>query len=274
MSRIRSITLVVSIALCSAVVCEPGESGATRAASVDPTVRLQPCIRAAISFYNDRSSDELFPLNREQIHALRDGEVVRILRKVPARSDGDEFEYHERLTAYYLVPQPLESLWAASLDPEFRSSERLTAHLLSGNLAGDGRWYQHLALPWPVRDRHWVIDLEFNTTIGEQVGGAILERSWQLSEEGPALARQAVLDGEIDGIDSGNFDGSVYVPLNRGAWIMIRLDPDWTLICYRVTTSFGGNIPEGMVNTLGAHLVEGLLMGVAEFARNREVAQP
>ena len=228
-------------------------------------------IQGAVDFYNERSEVALFVPTAEQLRQLDQGEVVKIRRKVPVREvESGEESYHERLTAYYLVPQPMLRTWIAALSPQFNAGGMLTEVRLRADAHGNSRWYQHVTLPWPVAARHWTIDLHKNPRLTEDSGDRVWQHAWRLADHGEQIARETVASGQAGDLTLESIADAVYLPVNRGAWAMFALRENLTLIVYEVTTSFGGRVPDSLVNTFAMSKMDELMREIGRIAPHVE----
>lgn len=220
-------------------------------------------IGAAVEVYNEHASDPLPFLSSRQVDDLLSGRVVRIRRR---DVDGPEDRRAERVTGYALYELPRRRVWLAALDPAFRATDLLTEVRLRRDGDGGSLWYQHVDLPWPIADRHWVIELEKGLEVAERTEGFVWEQRWRLAADGPAIARRTLAEGRAAGLDERAMDEAVYLPLNLGSWTLFALTDELTLLAYRVSTVVGGNIPDGWIATFAMAQLEGLLRGVGRHA--------
>jgi len=228
-------------------------------------------VRGAVEFYNERCENALFAPTSEQLKELERGSVVKIRRRVPVvEVESGEERFYERLTAYYLVPQPMVKVWLAALSPQFDAGGMLTDVRLRSDAHGNSRWYQYVALPWPVAARHYTIDVHKNPRLTEASGGRIWQHAWQLAENGEQIAHDTVAAGKAGTLTLESIKDAVYLPVNRGAWAMFELREDLTLIVYEVTASLGGRIPESFVNTVAMAKVDESMREVARIASRIE----
>jgi hypothetical protein len=218
-------------------------------------------VTAALEVYNERSADPLPFLTREQIDDLVDDAVIRIRRRDPTLGD----EGPERVTGYVVVERPRLDAWLAALDPEFPENPMLTQTRLERE-PGRSVWYQHVDLPWPITDRHWVIEVTQDVDLADTTEGFVWAHRWRLMDDGPALARRTVASGRAGDLTTEDVEDAIYLPTNEGAWIMFSLDHDLTLIAYRVRTVVGGGIPDSWITTFAMAQLEGLLRDVEERA--------
>ena len=127
-------------------------------------------------------------------------------------------------------------------------------------------WYQHLSLPWPITDRHWVIEAVQDVDLAAGTESFVWAHRWDLIDGGPARARRAVAAGRAGDLTPGDIEGAIYLPANEGAWILFSLDHDLTLLAYRVRTVVGGGIPDSWITTFAMAQLEGLLRQVEDRA--------
>lgn len=224
-------------------------------------VDLRPLVTASLEVYNELAEDPLPFLTSQQVDALLAGEVVRNRRR---RTPGEDAESTpERVTGYIVIHQPRTHVWLASLDPAFQASPMLTEARLEMDDVGGSRWYQHVDLPWPLTDRHWVIDLGKRIDLTASTQGLIWEQHWRLAPDGPAIAERTVADGRAPGLTPESIRDAIYLPANEGAWILFAITEDVTFLVYRVATVVGGGIPDSWIATFAMAQLEGLLRKVA-----------
>jgi hypothetical protein len=198
-------------------------------------------IRSAVEGFNLQAHFPLPTLTDREMVRLLKGRLVRI-REVP-----EDRDQPQRVVGLQLMPHPKEHLWVAARDGHYSALEELTEAYLGPTPNEHHRWYQHLDLPRPFADRHWVIEVWDNYAVPEVTAGAGWEHPWELTEGGEAMAAKALQAGEILGMGAKRARRTVYTPVNRGAWVAISLSDDRTLFGYHVTTVVGGNIPDGLV---------------------------
>lgn len=226
---------------------------------------LRPLLTASLEVYNELAPDPLPFLSGAQVDALVEGEVVRVRRRRSEREDVATTP--ERVTGYIVIREPRVRVWLASLDPSFQASSMLTEVRLSYDEAGGSQWYQHLSLPWPIADRHWVIDLGKRVELCEATEGLIWEQHWWLAENGPEIARRAVAAGRAGDLTLESIENAIYLPANDGAWILFAVTEDVTFLAYRVTSVVGGGIPDSWITTFAMAQLEGLLRKVEDHTQ-------
>lgn len=172
---------------------------------------------------------------------LLDGELVKM--RLPA-------DPGEPIGAVAMVVSPLskEELWIASADDDTEAAPEVTSvHLPT---TGDEmfRWYGLIDVPKPFADRHFLIHTSVNRPLAEGTGGRMWGRHWDDVPGGYDIMASKVAAGTAPGVTPERFDDAVWVPVNQGAWFFLELPDGRTLFGYQATASFGGNVPDGLVN--------------------------
>lgn len=184
-------------------------------------------------------------LDPAELADLAAGEAVV---KVAAEPTGEDDEISTMAVwGLKLVDAPRLLLWLSVMGGNDERDYRLTPAMLSRGPDGAYVRYQHVDLPWPVRDRHWVIDCEKNTELAAATNGRAWQHVWALHEEGPSLLDAAFADGRIPGLTRDDLDDSVYLPANSGAWTMIDAGGNRTLIVASLDADLGGHFPDVIV---------------------------
>lgn len=159
--------------------------------------------------------------------ALARGQVVR--RRVPAAGA-------DRAVGAWWTQTPRDALWIAILDDKHdKVVSGLIEQQLPGTTSARKLLYQHLDLPWPATDRHWVADIENNGALVSASAGGVWERTWTLASPDLAVAAGAVVPGE-----------AIWMPELDGGWTLAEV-AGGTLLVYHVRTVIGGSIPEDLV---------------------------
>lgn len=168
----------------------------------------------------------------------------------PGESGLDDGGETMGLLGLQLVDAPRLLVWLTMLGGGGRSDGRVTSVRLSSMTAGSYTRYQHVNLPWPIRDRHWVIYCDKNLELAQASGGAIWEHRWSLHESGEQLLRTAFEDSRIPGLDIRTLDNSIYLPANRGTWAVFDLGENKTLILAYYDSDLGGRLPAALVRSI------------------------
>ncbi len=154
------------------------------------------------------------------------------------------------LLGLQLVNAPRLLVWLTVLGGGGRSDDRFTNVVLSRMPGGAHARYQHVNLPWPIRDRHWVIFCEKNLELADASAGVIWEHRWSLHNTGEHLLETAYEDGRISGLKMSTLDDSIYVPVNRGSWAVFDLGQNRTLILAFYDADLGGRLPARLVRSI------------------------
>ena len=153
------------------------------------------------------------------------------------------------LLGIQLVEAPRLLVWLSLLGGTGRSDDRVISLMLSQAPDNAYSRYQYVNLPWPIRDRHWVIYCEKNLGIANATDGIIWEHRWSLHEDGKQLLQTAYENGRIPRLDVRTFNKSVYLPANRGTWGLIDLGQNRTLIVAFYDADLGGRLPGSLVRS-------------------------
>ncbi|MGB5245323.1 MAG: hypothetical protein WBN34_02155 [Woeseia sp.] len=236
--RVRRLVAAVFKLACSAtLLC------AAAGADEPPADRSVP---ALLSLYSAISSLPLPQVSPAEIDELLAGDAVVKVSDHAQSGAGDEL-IKVGVYGLKIVEAPRLLIWLAVMGGNDERDERLTTAMLSRGAAGSYTRYQHIDLPWPVRDRHWVIFCEKNPAVAIDSGGLIWEHRWQLADSGAALLTKAQLAGRIPGLSTEDLNGAIYLPENQGAWTMMELDAGRTLVVAYLNADLGGRFPGPVV---------------------------
>jgi hypothetical protein len=130
------------------------------------------------------------------------------------------------------------------------------------------RWYGMVNLPKPFTDRHFLIRTTVNSAMARATDGQCWERTWVLEDDGLDTMRPLVEAGKVKGLTRKRFDEAIYVPINVGGWLALRLPGDRTLFGYHASSSAGGDIPDKAVNRLVFWGLGRLMGDVTDHAAN------
>lgn len=187
------------------------------------------------------------PLSATQLETLRAGDAVIDVRTANPADNGDV----EAVGVYALqvLEAPRLLLWLAVMGANDERDYRLKRAMLARGPDGSYVRYQNVNLPWPFQDRHWVIDCHKNLALAQGSDGRAWEHYWQLHADGQELLAAAFERRLIDGLDAADVEDDIYLPVNRGAWAMVELDPQRTLVIAWVDAELGGAVPDALVRT-------------------------
>jgi hypothetical protein len=218
-------------------------------------------VLSAIATHNAASDFPLPELDAEQLDELLSGLVVRLRWKQPVPGEGvpgEEPKERHRVVALYLIDEPRAQVWLSAMDPDFIASERVTEVRVEDDGHGRSTWYQHMDLPWPVENRHWVIDVRKSPGMHRATGGLVWEQPWYLVEGGQRIAEELAAAGRTGKLSLEDVKDAVYLKANTGAWAMFELGSDLTLLTYQLTVVMGGLLPEGLTARFAARELESL----------------
>jgi len=187
---------------------------------------------------SDRSDFGAPTLSSEAMAKIRSGETVW--------EDTDLPNGERLLLISGLVQAPPAAVWVAILDDAHNGlSERITEHQLQGSLPGKKRLYQHLALPYPVSDRHWVLNILTDIPLYKTSAGKIWRRAWDLDPLGESVF------ASLEPKDKALIKSGVWTPKNRGEWLILPVGKD-SLVIYRGLFDIGGRVPPSLSQAMGS----------------------
>ena len=222
-------------------------AGLSATAIADDRQSAQPVDVAFVldQLATDEYSAALPPLSPDEFELLQTGEpVIKVPQAAGSESDDEVSAFG--IFGLKIVDAPRLLVWSTVMGAASEPHVRLTRAYISRLEKGAYVRYQHINLPWPVRDRHWVILCEKNLDLANASNGGIWQHRWTLHEDGPQLLRDAHADGRIDGLSEKDLENAVYLPANRGAWTLAELGDGKTLVIGYFDASFGGLLP-GMI---------------------------
>jgi hypothetical protein len=220
-------------------------------------------IRQAMAAYDSASAFPLPALDDERMRELFDGEVVRFREKWRLPGEGENAKERHRVLAFRLIRAPRVAVWLSTLDSHFPLNDSITAVVLDEASGGKSTWYQYMDLPWPVRNRHWVIHFGMGVDVCAKTQGVAWELFWHLVPSGEQTARDLAASGRAGGLSLDKVKDARYLEANDGAWAVFALDDDLTLIAYNLTIVMGGLVPEGMAARFAQGALEQLMDRIA-----------
>ncbi len=203
-------------------------------------------IQSFLETYSSQRDQYGLDMAAVDLRDLNAGRAVISVLNSPTGSpveDADNFG----VLAMKIVEAPRLLVWLALVPDSQELDGKFTRAVLAQGLDGSKVRYQHINLPWPIKDRHWVIQVENNVDIAEASDGRIWERQWRLHSRGRQLIDSAFTDGTIVGVTQRSLDRSVYLPTNRGSWTLFDLGQNRTLVAAFVDVRLGGLIPDRLV---------------------------
>ena len=222
-----------------------------------PLLALLPSVSAAngrediarlLDDYQRESGVPVAELDAGSLAALAQGETLQRTVRVTRSGSGGNDTTTVRIIGYRVIDKPREPLWIAALAFDGGYSERLTEHLVTTHDGGGASWYQHVDMPWPLRDRHWMIRTGKDVPLARRLMGRVWEHHWRLVPDTPGHIARLFERVTIPGLSAERVRKAVELPLNNGAWVMATLSPERTLVVLHATMDMGGIIPDVLVN--------------------------
>ncbi len=229
---------------------------------IDETAVLLDQVPKVLRLYNEDTEYPLLHLDADQLQELGRRKVVILTKKLPLPGREEE-DLKYRSMAYRIVDHPIDAVWLAAMAPDLSEGGSVTEVELYKGDHGERRLFGRIALPWPIADRQWVIDVAVDTMAAHRTAGQIWMAYWNLTEDGRELGRATMADGNVPGYEEDDFEKAVYLPANTGAWTLMALDDEHTLLGYQVTLIMGGWIPEALGLRFGRGQLKKLLHTVA-----------
>lgn len=223
----------------------------------------QQSLISTLEAFNRQARNPLPQLQPQQLQRLTAGEPVRMRHKQP------EPGVPQRAIALQWVELPRDDLWVAIQDPHFAGLGNTLELRLTAEGEKPTMWFGFLDLPWPLKDRQWVVEV-WDHLPGE--GDPDLdawEHGWHLARQGWPLAQRAIRQGKVEGLSVERSSKAILTPLNHGAWVMIAMDDASTLLAFHASFEIGGSVPDRLVVSNTLRSLERLLEGVVERAKTR-----
>lgn len=156
-------------------------------------------VEHALRDYQRESGVPVADLDPRSLGRLAAGETLQRKVKVTRSDTGDTDTTTVRIIGYRLIDKPREPLWLAALAFDAGYSERLTEHLVRTHEDGGASWYQHVDMPWPLRDRHWLIRTGKGIALARRMDGRIWEHYWRLEPDAESRIDGLLSQTEIPG---------------------------------------------------------------------------
>jgi hypothetical protein len=191
-------------------------------------------------------------LSAQQLSELAAGKVVRILKH------GDP-EQPSTAVGLALLSASRDALWIAAQDPHTKVDPSLTEFVMRTIEGDQALWYGYMDLPWPIKDRQWVVESRNTHTLAARSGGGCWEHTWQLVPDGLGEARPLIAAGRAPGVTLEHLEQAIFTPVNHGSWHMAPVSGSKVLVAYQATSVVGGAIPDSLVVQLTMARLESVL---------------
>ena|GEM_PF-4814867 len=203
-------------------------------------------IKTTIDTFNKFSQVQIPQLSSAQRQKLLNGEVVKTIDK---GKDADGNIKAGKAIAYYISTLPKAQLWLSFQDNHFQVQENTIEYRFKSDGIDKMSWYGFMDLPWPMSDRHWVVDVWNNHSLAEKTNNAMWEHPWKLQQDGVREFQPFIDAGKVKKVSQKMYREAVYLPACDGLWAMMDLEGS-TLMVYSATATVGGSIPEGLMMKL------------------------
>jgi len=201
-------------------------------------------VEEALAVYADNGSVSIPELSDKQLLKLLQGKPIVLTHY----RETDSGKRVLGVTGLHRIDRPSHEVWLTLLGKE-SDSDRLTRIVLAEPNLGERVQYQHLNMPWPFKDRQWVIHIMLNEALAEHSEQRIWEQHWRLADDGEQQLEAAIANGTEPPVSLRRIEKSLYLPSNRGAWAVARVSDSTSLVIARVEVDLGGLIPKGMVRS-------------------------
>ena len=260
------LVLLGSLAGAQGAAGEGDPSRTPRVTRAEEEARTIGARRAALAAALDRLDGKTYfslpEITAVEVVQLADGDLVR--RREPPAAPGEP----QRVVALQWFDVSRSALWIACQDPHLRMDDSIENLRLSPSVEGHTVWYGLIDLPWPFKNRQWVIKVWDHLPLAEATAGESWEHVWQLDLSQMPEALGAIQRGEAGSLTPSRAEKAVVTPVNHGAWVLIDVDGG-TLLIWHLTSSIGGSIPDRLVVSNAFHSVERLFRTLERLARRR-----
>lgn len=184
-------------------------------------------------------------LSERQLEKLASGQPVVFLH-----DDGGAESIEHAVYAVDIIEAPRILVWLAMLGGTGERDTRYDRATIERDAIGGSTRYQYFDLPWPIRDRHWVIRLQKNLRLADATDGRAWQHRWSLVDDVPNTLEVLAKSGEVAGLTERRIEQSIVPATNEGALSAIELDEDRTLVVAWFHIDLGGRIPKSLVQSV------------------------
>ena len=223
---------------------------------VSPNPAYAADFNALIQTFNQHADFPLPTLKPNQINELKNGQVVSMIERHKKRGG--------RAIGMKVVHTDMTTLWTAYRDTHFQQQSKTTEFMLSEPQPDVQFWYGYIDTPWPIADRHWIIKTWNNLKLAQKTNNRCWEHPWKLVEDGEKKVSNELAKHKLPAHLKPK--SAVYTPVNEGAWVVLHISPQKTLLIYHATTVIGGNIPDNIIPPLVMSTFKEMLTGMQHRA--------
>ena len=202
--------------------------------------------------YSEQGDLRLPNLSPAELETLAAGTPLVTLYRDPTADPGDKV-HAMGVVGWQIVKAPRLLVWLSLLGSREDSSARRQHVVLTRRPAGAYVSYHHIDLPWPFKDRHWLLLCEKNLSLANESHDDIWEHRWSLLPLDDSQLEAAYDTRAVPGLTRKAFDDSVYLTANQGAWIVFDLGAEGTLVAASMDIDLGGRVPDTLVQSFAKH---------------------
>ena len=202
--------------------------------------------------YSEQGDLRLPNLSPAELGTLATGTPLVMLYRDPTAEPGDKV-HAMGVVGWQIVKAPRLLVWLSLLGSREDSSARRQHVVLTRRPAGAYVSYHHIDLPWPFKDRHWLLLCEKNSSLANESHDDIWEHRWSLLPLDDSQLEAAYDTRAVPGLTRKAFDDSVYLTANQGAWIVFDLGAEGTLVAASMDIDLGGRVPDALVQSFAKH---------------------
>ena len=202
--------------------------------------------------YSQQGDLRLPNLSPAELETIATGTPLVSLYRDPTAEPGEKV-HAMGVVGWQVVKAPRLLVWLSLLGGRQASSARRQQVVLTRRPAGAYVSYHHIDLPWPFKDRHWLLLCEKNLSLANDSHDDIWEHRWSLLPSDDSQLEAAYATGRVPGLTRKAFDDSVYLIANQGAWVVFDLGADGTLVAASMDIDLGGRFPDALVQSFAKH---------------------
>lgn len=233
--------------------------GLAHAASPPPS-ELDTAMNQAFALCAPHATHSPPKLDASDRARLRDGKVVQTLQ----RGQGDD---PSAALGVVLAKASVSEAWIACQGPHASPGEN-PEFLVQALPDHQAIWYGYVPLPWPLRDRQYVVRSRANVSMAKATKDRCWEHAWWEYPEGLDTVRPMVSKSPIEGITPSHLDDAVFTSWNRGSWLVAAVDDDHVLVMFQASLVVDGSIPDWIVPRITASRLGSMLTRVKDRAQH------
>lgn len=210
-------------------------------------------VKSLESHRSSRTATEAPRLTDKQLMSVLSGQPFSGLQIVESVAAGKGY-------GAMVFPVDAASVWAVLTD-----EDELGGHLglylsaiVGGDTHRDGRYlFQMIDMPYPIDDRYWVTKIAHNAPLFTMTNGGMWEMSWHDVTAKFDLSTT---------LFPTRVASATAVEWTTGAWLLIPLDDNRTLVEYFVWSSPGGHVSANLASRLAGRKLLSTMAELSELA--------